>query len=270
MSEDRWKGVTVENAQVAATIRRYGAPAHTRPVGPNKTVIYYENPDFKGEAPEPFEDQHGKVEGRGTRNRIEHSAGPGTETISSIGSSPVSSGAPGQPSIAYSSEYANPSEVLENAPVEGEVDPEFESRQAEAREGRDREAAPGGYRPSASLGGVTKAGPATIDFLEGRDEPQEANEEEVEQEASTSESAPESETEVNFTASPKLGADADPRSAYREKYPERTYEALDAMGKAELEAMYESDREAVGEVKGTGANGAVLRADLIKALRTDR
>lgn len=112
-TSDRWLGVTVLNGDVAATIRKYGACAHSKPHGPGKMILYYENPNFNS--------------GSTDEGRVVDYAGtitPGTRTIvqnepvaaslnhgASIQGRNLVAGAPPQVGIGNQNVYQNPNNV---------------------------------------------------------------------------------------------------------------------------------------------------------------
>lgn len=168
---ERWIGEEVPNSQVASTIRKKGAPAHTRAAG-EKTILYYPNPEYSGEGEEKFEDQAGKERTSG-KVRIVQKPRTGAEISSSIATlskaTPIAAAPSASPiSTTVPGDFANPEDVVS-----------------------------GGER--------------SFSFSE-----------------------------------------------------------LDARDKADLEKLYEKHVGPIGELKGTGSNGAVLKKDLVNALRSDR
>lgn len=112
-TSDRWLGVTVLNGDVAATIRKYGACAHSKPHGPGKMILYYENPNFDSGST----DEGQVVDYAGTIT-------PGTRTIvqnepvaaslnhgASIQGRNLVAGAPPQVGIGNQNVYQNPNNV---------------------------------------------------------------------------------------------------------------------------------------------------------------
>jgi hypothetical protein len=139
MSEkDRWKGTVMDNSQVASTIRKYGTPAHSKPHGPGKTILYYEDPAWaEGGSDEKVVDFAGTPT-PGTRTLVTHQPLPGSVEASSRVSAKSNITGPGGPtaSVAQLSAYGSVSDTLADAPIEGDVDQDILDQEADAREAR--------------------------------------------------------------------------------------------------------------------------------------
>ncbi len=163
---DRWKGQRVRNADVAATIRRYGAPAHSKPHGPDETILYYEDPAFTEAAQESPEDFAGTIT-PGGRSMVEQihlprSALAGTAVSST---SRLASPAP-QAGIGGRNEYASPNDLTRDSEIVNGTNRDIQEQEWRALDARerltDRDTVAGEGRPEANIrlrGGSPFVGP---------------------------------------------------------------------------------------------------------------
>jgi hypothetical protein len=146
----------VRNADVAATIRRYGAPAHSKPHGPDETILYYEDPAFVEAEQEHPEDFAGMIT-PGGRSLVEQihlprSALAGTAVSST---SRLASPAP-QAGIGGRNEYASPNDLTRDSEIVNGVNKDIAEQEWRALEARDslhdRDTVAGEGRPEANIG----------------------------------------------------------------------------------------------------------------------
>lgn len=118
-----YKPVTVDNGSVRAFIRKHGAPDHSKPHGPEKTILYYEV-TTKDEDDSQFEDMAGKdIPSRGAGDLVVQKAPSGSAEVRSAIVSrprgvPIASRAKGSPILA------NPNDLTREADesIEGDLD----------------------------------------------------------------------------------------------------------------------------------------------------
>jgi hypothetical protein len=250
----RWKGTVVDNLDVAATIRKHGAPAHSKPHGIGKTILYYENPDADpNDDSEPVKDYAG-TRTPGTRGGVTHTTGPGLAVRTAVDTRPLEAASLGRTGISDQGRYENPNDKFADVEVSGPVDSNVVMLEGKRREeGEDEDAALIASTAESSREEVIEdLGSDSTATLEG----EEAGDSEPTLET------PEASTNKVDTF--------DPRGSYQARYPDRNYEKLDVLTKAELDRMYQEDKDLLGEIKGTGEGGNVLKNDYISILRTDK
>lgn len=182
-SNQQYDGFAVENGSLAGTIARYGTPVHTKPHGPDKTIVYYENPDYRPEADGENKDYAGTPT-PAARTRVTTSPSRGAAMVSQVSSRTIVSGPGGRPGLGSNNVYANPNDEVRDVYVEGDTDPEIfkqEKKAVEFREklsdrgtmaGEERPAAntrfTGGHTPFATSAGSPSLGAADLSSLDKR------------------------------------------------------------------------------------------------------
>lgn len=120
-----YKPVTVDNGSVRAFIRKHGAPDHSKPHGPEKTILYYEV-TTKDSDDSQFEDMAGKdIPSRGAGDLVVQKAPSGSAEVRSAIVSrprgvPIASRAKGSPILV------NPNDLVREADesIKGDLDEE--------------------------------------------------------------------------------------------------------------------------------------------------
>lgn len=110
---DRWIGTVVLNGDVAGTIRRYGAVAHSKPHGPGKMILYYENPNWDGTSEEVggLVDYAGEITPGGIQTVTNQPMGTSLNHGASVSFRTRIAGAGPQTGIGNQNTYVNPNTV---------------------------------------------------------------------------------------------------------------------------------------------------------------
>jgi hypothetical protein len=136
---DQWKGVTVENGQVRSTIKRYGSPEHSKPHGPDKTILYYPDPEATAADETPVVDYAGTVTPGGREMVVHQPTGAGVAG-SSITGQVVVAGASPHVGLGTANLYANPNDRTRDSEIINPeaLDPEILEQEKKALENREK------------------------------------------------------------------------------------------------------------------------------------
>lgn len=131
------KGTTVENGNLASFIARLGNPLHTKPHGPDHTIVYYRTPEEEGERERPV--NYAGVRTPGGKRTVVFSSGVGQiEQVSTlVGKATNVTAEPGTPP----SQSANPNDLVKDAEIvsPSELESALEDAKGEAPEYEERE-----------------------------------------------------------------------------------------------------------------------------------